>query len=93
MHDWLGGEPGVYAPCHLNILDGWEPLAKGKNCVNHLCVWWWTQSFPRNEGLSSLNLARFSIGLSANLDAMDARKGGGLLGKSSKTREASYATT
>jgi hypothetical protein len=24
---------------------------------------------------------------------MDARKGGGLLGKSSKTREASYATT
>jgi hypothetical protein len=91
--DWLEGDPGLYATCRLKNLDFWETLAKGKDYVNHLSVQRWTQCFPRNEGVSSLNFSRVCIGLSANLDALDARKGRDLVGKSSKNREESYAST
>lgn len=91
--DRLEVEPGLYAACHLNILDFWETLAKGKDYVNYLSIQRWTYCFPRNEGVSSLNLSRGSIGLSANLDAMDARKGRHLVGNSPKTMEESYAST
>ena len=91
--NWLESEPGVYDTCMLNNLDFGETLAKRKNFVNHLSVQWWTHCFPRNEGFASLIFSSVSIGLSANLNALDARKRGGLVGKSSKTREESYATT
>ena len=83
----------LYDTCPLNNPDFLETLAKLKICVNHLSVHWWTHCFPENEGFSSLNISRVSSGFSANLNALDARKGGGLVGKSYKTREGSYATT
>jgi hypothetical protein len=84
---------GLYDTCPLNNLDFLGTLAKLKNYVNHLSVHRWTHCFPGNEGFSSLNFSRVSSGFSANLNALDARKGGGLVGKSSKTREESYAAT
>jgi hypothetical protein len=91
--DWLVSERGVYASCPLNNLYFWETLAKRKNYGNHLSGHWWPHCFPGDEGFSSLNFPKVSIGLFANLNALDARKGGGLVGKSSKTREESYAST
>ena len=91
--DWLEIEPGLYNPCPINAPDFWENLAKRKDYVNHLSAHCCTYCFPRNEGFSSLNFSKVSVGLSANLNALDARKGGDLVGKSSKTREKSYATT
>ena len=91
--NWLESEPSLYDTCPLNNLDFWETLAKLKNYVSHLSVHWWTHCFPGKEGFSSLNFSRVSSGLSANLNVLEARKGGGLVGKSSKTREESYAAT
>jgi hypothetical protein len=91
--DWIVIEPGVYASCPLNNRDFWETLAKRKNCGNHFSVHLWPHCFPIDEGFSSLNFSKVSIGLSANLNALDAREGGDLVGKSSKTREESYAST
>ena len=84
---------GLYDTCPLNKRDFLETLAKLKNYVNHLSVHWWTHCFPGNKGFSSLNFSRVSSGFSGNLNALESRKGGGLVGKSSKTREGSYAAT
>jgi len=84
---------GSYETCPLNNRDFLETLAKLKNYVNHLYIHWWTRYFPGSKGYSSLNFSRVSGGFSGNLNALKSRKGGGLIGKNSKTREGTYAAT
>lgn len=84
---------GLDDACPLNHGDFLEAPAKLKNYVNHLSVHWWADGLQGNEGFSSLNSSRVSSCFSANLKVLEARKGEGLVGKSSKTGERSYATT
>jgi hypothetical protein len=84
---------GLYETSPLDNRDFLETLAKLKNYVNHLSIHWWTHCFPGSEDFFSLNFSRFSSGLSGNLNALESRKGGGLVGKKFKTWEGSYAAT
>ena len=84
---------GLYEKCPLNKRGFLETLAKLKKYVNHLSIHRWTHCFPGSEDFFSLNFSRVSHGLSGNLNALESRKGGGLVGKNFKTWEGSYAAT
>jgi len=69
---------GLCDTCPLGNLDFLEALAKVKNYVNQLPVYWWAHCFPGNEGFS---LPEFSKGLGwflSQTECPGCKKGGGL---------------
>lgn len=69
---------GLCNTCPLGNLDFLEALAKVKNCVGQLPLYWWSHCFPGNEGFS---LPEFFKGLEWFLSQPECpgcKDGGGL---------------
>ena len=69
---------GLCDQCPLGSQDFLESLAKVKNHVNQLPVYWWTHCFPGVEGFSFPEFFKGLEWFLSNTNCAGCKKGGGL---------------